>query len=76
VARCTPTAAAAYLPACRGGGAHASGNRVSACLPKAAAGQAASLLPARQGPAAVLAPAMAAAADCARESSASKSMQK
>ena len=47
-----------------------------ACLPEAAAGQAASLLPARQGPAAVLAPAMAAAADCARERSASKSMQK
>ena len=70
-----PAMAEAYLPACRGGGAHAS-NRVSACLPEAAAGQAASLLPARQGPAAVLAPAMAVAADCARESSASKSMQK
>ena len=50
VACCTPTAAeASCLPACRGGGAHASGNRVPACLPEAAAGQAASLLPARQG---------------------------
>jgi len=64
------------LPACLPGRQRPRQRQQGACLPARGSGGSSSQPTARQGPAAVLAPAMAAAADCARESSASKSMQK